>query len=276
MQKSENYEDIDDEKTEEFVSKFSEIKDKLVLKGSVKEKLEQLDKRETELLEEIKRLNAVIQQYEEKRSARSSHRSLSGSHRSVSSHTSLNNEKAQLNAIKTLQSVMKGHLERTRSLNASDHDHISVVKINSRTNSPKRVITPPFSPEPVRDHQKQHNNDHNHHHNHRKLERRDSELSFREHEFNQMKKHSPEISNRERRERRYGNNDRKNKINSRNKDEIISDEDDRNDDDDDDKNKQNNDKKKLIEERKIVEQTDTASCCSPWRSDVNAKSKKFF
>ena len=86
---------------------------------------------QNELLEEIKRLNAVIQQYEEKRSARSSHRSLSGSHRSVSSHTSLNNEKAQLNAIKTLQSVMKGHLERTRSLNASDHDHISVIKINS-------------------------------------------------------------------------------------------------------------------------------------------------
>ena len=81
----------------EFVSNASDMKEKIVLKGTLKEKLEQLDNRETELLKEINRLNNVIQTLNEKRSARSSNRSRSaGSFRSSSSHTSLN-EKAQLN-----------------------------------------------------------------------------------------------------------------------------------------------------------------------------------
>ena len=42
------------------------MKEKIVLKGTLKEKLEQLDNRETELLKEINRLNNVIQTLNEK------------------------------------------------------------------------------------------------------------------------------------------------------------------------------------------------------------------
>lgn len=92
MQQSEAYDEEDDN---EFVSKYRDVKDKIVLKGTLKEKLEQLDKRETELLQEISRLNQKIEELkEEKRSGRSSHRSMSGG--SDRSHRSLN-EKAQAN-----------------------------------------------------------------------------------------------------------------------------------------------------------------------------------
>ena len=71
------------------------MKEKIILKGSLNEKLIQLDDRETELLIEINRLNNIIQDFQnEKHSSRNSHRSQSGSHRSSSSQTS---EKNQLN-----------------------------------------------------------------------------------------------------------------------------------------------------------------------------------
>ena len=97
MQKSENYDDEIDGLDNEFVSK-SNMKEKIILKGTIKEKLEQLDERETELLLEINRLNNIITNANEKHSIRSSHRSQSGSHRSSSSHSI---EKNQLNVKNT-------------------------------------------------------------------------------------------------------------------------------------------------------------------------------
>jgi FixJ family two-component response regulator len=93
LQKSENYHDDNDDLENEFVSD-SNMKEKNILKGSLKEKLKQLENREKELLLEVNRLNNIIQNLNVNHSARKSHRSQSDDHRSSSSQTS---EKSQLN-----------------------------------------------------------------------------------------------------------------------------------------------------------------------------------
>ena len=94
LQQSETYDDVNDE---EFVSQYASTEGKIVLKGTLKEKLAQLDKRETELLQEINHLNKKIRELkEERRPSRNSNRSHSGgSGRSSRSHSKSGRESSK-------------------------------------------------------------------------------------------------------------------------------------------------------------------------------------
>ena len=133
---------------------------------------------------------------------------------------------------------MKGHLERTKSLNANDSenefrsDRLSSRKSSKamlRTRTPSPVpITPPFSPEPVD------------HHFSRKKQLTDRNRD-NDKDFDHRRKLSPPESAREQRTRYTSSPSRQNSKNISRK--VIS----SSDDDDDNKNKSElNDPKKVV------------------------------
>ncbi|CAF0925240.1 unnamed protein product [Brachionus calyciflorus] len=157
-----------------LLPKFGNYDSKITLNGSLKDKIEILDQRETELLNEISRLNQELDKFKIKnrfnkdadgesdtfslQSARDSARSNRSSRasRKGPSQEKLN-EKNQLQAIKKLQSIMRGHIERSNSLKRAEKEKMERRRSKSRspswrTPSPKspRFRTPSPRASPVR------------------------------------------------------------------------------------------------------------------------------
>ncbi|RNA12117.1 IQ domain-containing E-like isoform X6, partial [Brachionus plicatilis] len=128
--------------------KFSNFDSKIALSGSLRDKLDQLNQRETELLFEISRLNMELDKNKIKKkiknsdsetesvlnSTRGSVRSNRSSRQSKRS-SNLQTEKEKLNSIKLLQSVMRGHMERSSSLKRAEQEKIERRRSKSRSPS---------------------------------------------------------------------------------------------------------------------------------------------
>lgn len=142
----------------DFISKFRNHSTKIILKGTLLEKLAQLDQRETDLLEEIEKLNEEL--LELKNTKPSSSRldkrtpSLNGSGSDRSRDTRSNSQNEN---IKTLQSIMRGHLYRVKNLNRSP-----TPSPERRRSPPVRQVSPPIRRSPPRRHEN-HRQRHDHH-----------------------------------------------------------------------------------------------------------------
>ncbi len=107
-------------------------KDKIVLKGTTREKLEQLDKRETQCLKEIGRLNDELRKIE-----------LDPSLLKKGKEKPEIEEKSQLTALKTLQSVIRGHSDRMDLVRGSNSRSPSVNSFVAARSPSPRPETPP-------------------------------------------------------------------------------------------------------------------------------------
>ncbi len=108
------------------------FKDKIVLKGSTRERLEQLDKRETQCLKEIARLNEELRKIE-----------LDPSLLKKGRDKPEIEEKSQLMALKTLQSVIRGHSDRMDLVRGASSRSPSANSLPYAARSPS---PPPESP----------------------------------------------------------------------------------------------------------------------------------
>ena len=97
-----------------------------------------MDKRETELLEEIARLNNQLRRLGELNDNFNSSRREENQGYNLSRHSSKENfnEKHQLNAIKTLQSVLRGHVDRKNLVKENSRSRSVSLQRYSRSPSP--------------------------------------------------------------------------------------------------------------------------------------------
>lgn len=156
----------------DFISKFRNHSKKLVLKGTLKEKLEQLDQRETELLNEIDILNEELESL--RKTGNVVHKAKDNlsddldNDRKGSSREEKETEK--INNIKTLQSIMRGHLHRVNNLSKDNFDKSVVRRSPSptlqRRKSPRDFSPPGHSPPRRKNSHEPHNRHHQHNHNH--------------------------------------------------------------------------------------------------------------